>query len=184
DRQVRELIGRYQPDVLWNDIGWPTDRDSLFRLFADYYDSKPEGVVNDRWSETNISSLLMRPWISRRLLDVALEQAFAQNPDALKVITPTAVPHADFTTPEYTQYPDIQAKKWEMTRGIGHSFGYNRNERDADYASSEELLREFIDAVSKNGNLLLNVGPTGDTMAIPSEQTARLADFGAWLRVN
>ncbi len=71
-----------------------------------------------------------------------------------------------------------------MTRGIGHSFGYNRNERDSDYASSEELLREFIDAVSKNGNLLLNVGPTGDTMEIPPEQLSRLTDVGRWLRAN
>jgi alpha-L-fucosidase len=184
DAQVRELVVKYQPDVLWNDIGWPTDRDSLFRLFADYYNSHPDGVVNDRWSETNIASLLMRPWMSRRLVDLAIEQALRQNPDALKVMTPPVIPHSDFTTPEYTQYAEIQSKKWEMTRGIGHSFGYNRNERDSDYASSEELLREFIDAVSKNGNLLLNVGPTGDTMEIPPEQLSRLTDVGRWLRAN
>ena len=60
DAQVRELIARYHPDILWNDISWPTDRDSLFRLFADYYATQPEGVVNDRWSETTLTSLLMR----------------------------------------------------------------------------------------------------------------------------
>ena len=31
-----ELIARYHPDMLWNDIAWPTDKPSLFRLFADY----------------------------------------------------------------------------------------------------------------------------------------------------
>jgi alpha-L-fucosidase len=48
-----------------------------------------------------------------------------------------------------------------MVRGIGNSFGYNRQETDADYASLEqELLPDFLKAVAKNGNLLLNAGPT------------------------
>jgi alpha-L-fucosidase len=38
DAQVRELIDQYRPDILWNDICWPTDQDTLFRLFAYYYD--------------------------------------------------------------------------------------------------------------------------------------------------
>ena len=49
--QVMELIERYQPSVLWNDIGWPEKgRDDLPQLFAHYFHAVPEGVVNDRWS--------------------------------------------------------------------------------------------------------------------------------------
>ena len=47
---VRELIDRYQPSVLWNDIGWPMDG-RLPELFAHYYNSVHDGVVNDRWRE-------------------------------------------------------------------------------------------------------------------------------------
>ena len=46
--QARELIDRYQPSVLWNDIAWPNAED-LPDLFAHYYAVVPDGVVNDRW---------------------------------------------------------------------------------------------------------------------------------------
>ena len=52
--QVRDLIDRYQPDVLWNDIGWPDlGLDDLPGLFADYRAAVPDGVVNDRWDGTH-----------------------------------------------------------------------------------------------------------------------------------
>ena len=184
DRQMRELIARYHPDILWNDISWPTDRASLFRLFADYYATQPQGVVNDRWTETTLTTLVLRLKPARVLFDALMKQAFIAKPDLLDEIAQQQVPQSDFVTPEYTQFKEIHPKKWEMTRGIGHSFGYNRNERDQDYASSETLLSSFIDAVSKNGNMLLNVGPRGEDMQIPPEQLARLAAFGAWLRAN
>gem|GEM_PF-5955147 len=64
--------------------------------------------------------------------------------------------------------------------GIGRSCGYNRNEDASDYLSVEELVAEFVDIVSKNGSLVLNVGPRpGGT--IPPEQTERLRAFGRWL---
>ena len=67
---------------------------------------------------------------------------------------------------------------------MSHSFGYNRRDTDADYEPVESLVHSFIDAVSKNGNLLLNVGPRGADAQIPAEQIARLKGFGAWLKAN
>ena len=69
-----------------------------------------------------------------------MKQAFIAKPNLLDEIAQQPVPHSDFVTPEYTQFKEIHPKKWEMTRGIGHSFGYNRNERDEDYASSGDAL--------------------------------------------
>jgi alpha-L-fucosidase len=91
--------------------------------------------------------------------------------------------HFDFTTPEYASYDEITEPKWEATRGIGYSFGYNRNEDINNYLSVEELVRSFVDIVSKNGNLLLNVGPKADG-TIPKLQQERLMGLGAWLEVN
>ena len=49
--QYMELIDNFKPDILWNDIGYPrAGRDDLWVLFAHYYNSVPEGIVNDRWS--------------------------------------------------------------------------------------------------------------------------------------
>ncbi|MGI5153123.1 alpha-L-fucosidase [Plantactinospora sp. CA-294935] len=49
DAHWRELIDRYRPSVLWNDIGYPPAGDPD-RLVAEYYAAVPDGVVNDRFS--------------------------------------------------------------------------------------------------------------------------------------
>jgi alpha-L-fucosidase len=49
---VRDLIDRYAPSVLWNDIEWPETgkEDGSLLALMDYYREKvPEGIVNDRW---------------------------------------------------------------------------------------------------------------------------------------
>jgi alpha-L-fucosidase len=93
------------------------------------------------------------------------------------------VPHSDFTSPEYAKLDDIAAKKWEECRGLGRSFGYNRAEGEAETISPQELVELLVDIVSKNGNLLLDVGPMADG-TIPPVQVSRLKALGAWLRQN
>jgi len=181
--QVRELIRRYRPDLLWNDILWPTGEKRLFALMADYYNTVPGGVLNDRWSTTGFWHRVLGVRPVRRGFDVLMKQAIKYRPElADAATTQPPVPHSDFTTPEYTQYPDIRAKKWETVRGIGNSFGFNREETDADYASVEgRLLPDLIRAVARNGNLLLNVGPSGGAGIIVPEQLSRLRGIGEWL---
>src|SRR4051812_41365522 len=48
DTHWRELIDRYEPCVLWNDIGYPAAAD-LDALFGDYFARVPDGVVNNRF---------------------------------------------------------------------------------------------------------------------------------------
>ncbi len=182
DAQMRELIDRYQPSVLWNDISWPAPLDDELRLIADYYDAVPEGVVNDRWLPMTPERAALRDPAARRGLDAMLKAHLAGAPS--RGIIPQLPPHCDFRTPEYAAFDDIQEKKWEATRGISHSFGFNRNDAGADYASVETLVHDFVDAMAKNGNLLLNVGPRGTDAQIPAEQLARLEGFGRWLRAN
>ena len=183
--QVRELIDRYEPSVLWNDISWPTRPGPLYRLFADYYRAVPEGVVNDRWVAGSLQRDLLKFPPMRHYVDRKFKAALSKLSDEdSKGIIPPPVPHSDFRTPEYAAFAEIQVKKWEATRGMSHSFGFNRNDSEADYASAETLIHDFIDAVSRNGNLLLNVGPRATDAGIPGEQLRRLKQFGAWLRAN
>jgi alpha-L-fucosidase len=92
-------------------------------------------------------------------------------------------PHFDFRTPEFTVMKDIRAEKWETCRGMGRGFGFNREEQDSDYIQLPELIRLLVDIVSKNGNLLLNVGPKADG-TIPEIQAERLRALGRWLAAN
>ena len=78
---------------------------------------------------------------------------------------------------------DLIERGWEECRGIGASFGYNRNEDISDYQTGESLVHMLIEIVSKGGNLLLNVGPTGDGR-IPVIMQERLRQIGAWLAIN
>ena len=183
DAQVRELIGRYQPSVLWNDISWPEGQDRLNALFEDYYAEVPEGVVNDRWTTPTPTSLMLKFKPLRDAASRRLKARVARSSGEGQGIIPPPVPHSDFRTPEFARFPDIQVKKWEATRGMSLGFGFNREDTDADYTPFETLLADFIDGVAKNGNLLLNVGPEASG-AIPAPQAERLKAFGAWLRAN
>lgn len=157
--QLRELVTSYEPEIVWSDGEWDHTSEAWGseEFLAWLYKDSPVRetvVVNDRWgSETR----------SR---------------------------HGGFYTTEYMIVhdgkgldSDLAMHPWEECRGIGGSFGYNRNERLEHYSTSEELIHLLVNLVSRGGNLLLNVGPTADGR-IPVIMEERLRDMGAWLRVN
>ena len=142
DAHYRELIKRYRPAVLWNDIDYPKSGHPL-QIMAEYYNAVPDGVIDDRFG----------------------------------------VKHSDFTSPEYETLDKISTIKWEECRGLGRSFGYNRAEGNSETIAPDELIYLLVDIVSKNGNLLLDVGPEADG-AIPPVQMSRLDALGSWLHQN
>ncbi|MCL1808078.1 MAG: alpha-L-fucosidase [Oscillospiraceae bacterium] len=52
-----------------------------------------------------------------------------------------------------------------------------------EYKSPEEIIQNLIDVVSKNGVLLLNVGPKADG-TLPEQDAAILREVGKWLKIN
>ena len=82
---------------------------------------------------------------------------------------------------ERGQQDQIVADHWQTDTSISDkSWGYIENDT---FKSSEFLIHQLIDIVSKNGNLLLNFGPKSDG-TIPAEIRERLLEMGAWLKVN
>ena len=70
---------------------------------------------------------------------------------------------------------------WQTDTSIGkRSWSYIEGE---DNKTPEQIIHDLIDIVSKNGNLLLNVGPKADG-TITEEQKSVLREIGAWLKVN
>ena len=155
--QMKDLIMRYEPDLFWTDGEWdhPSETWRSTEFLAWLYNESPvRGQV-----------VVTDRWGSE-----------------------TRGKHGGFFTTEYNLVHDKEMTEgmdhpWEECRGIGTSFGYNRNEYLDNYSSSEELIQILIDKVSKGGNLLLNIGPTADGR-IPVIMQQRLADMGAWLSVN
>ena len=70
---------------------------------------------------------------------------------------------------------------WQTDTSVSiRSWGYIQ---DDEFRTPKSLVTDLIDVVSKNGNLLLNVGPRADG-TIPEEAQAVLLGIGAWLKVN
>ncbi|GAA1570686.1 alpha-L-fucosidase [Kribbella sancticallisti] len=87
----------------------------------------------------------------------------------------------DFVTPEQYQPSGPMGTAWEACQTLNGSWGYDRD--NFDYKSPELLVRMLVDGVSKDGNLLLNVGPTGRGQIDPEAET-RLAAIGEWMRLH
>jgi alpha-L-fucosidase len=179
--QVRDLIERYRPSVLWGDVAWPVGAE-LEALMADYYAAVPDGVVNDRWAI--VPGLEGR---GRRALLAAggraVEALWSRLPDERRRLAFPPSRTYDFRTPEYEIPDTIREEKWELARGVGNSFGLNRNEDPNAILSVVDLVRMLCDVVARNGNLLIGVGPD-EYGRIPDDHAAPLRGLGAWMRDN
>ena len=97
--------------------------------------------------------------------------------------------YKQYDFPENAAVLDIERGKldalrllpWQTDTSVSiHSWGYVNND---EYRTSKSLIDELVDVVSKNGNLLLNVGPKSDG-TIPEQARNILLQIGAWLKVN
>jgi alpha-L-fucosidase len=149
----RELVERYEPSILWSDGGYPEH------------------------AATEADDLFR--WYYERVPDGVVNDRFHEWRDDGRHI------HRDFRTYEFKHdfSNAVQDVKWEATRPIGYSFGYNRQETDRDYVSAADHLRALIDIVARGGNYLLHFGPTA-TGKPPWLQAERLLAMGWWLRRN
>ena len=149
--QVKDLVTRYKPDLLYADGEWDKN-DEYWRsaeLIQWLYNESPckdNVIINDRWFK-----------------------GCRHN-------------HGGFMTTEYGAH-GVDGKLWEEIRGIGTSFGYNKDEGLLDYATGKQLVLMLCDIVSMGGNLCLNVGPRADGK-IPVIQEQRLMEIGSWLDIN
>lgn len=79
------------------------------------------------------------------------------------------------------QLGDIRPLYWQTDTSVSNkSWGYIN---DDTFKSPEFVVHQLIDIVSKNGNLLLNIGPRSDG-TIPEDVQKVLLDVGVWLNVN
>lgn len=152
--QLKDLVVRYEPDIVWPDGEWDHP--------------------GEAWRSPEFLAWLFNESPVRET--VAVNDRWGGDCRGV---------HGGFYTTEYGHQSENvrDDHPWEECRGIGGSFGYNRNETLEDYASATDLIRLLIDTASRGGNLLLNIGPTADGR-IPVIMEQRLAEIGAWLAAN
>jgi len=163
-KPVQDYVGDYELKQLYEII----DRYDPELLWADGQWFRPTGNS---------------PWRSEEPMAHYYNQAKNRTRPKGVVINDRFDTHFDFATYEQRTNPTMDPQKWECCMTIGYSWGYNKHEPDEDYKTSEFLIQLLADVVSKNGNLLLNIGPKPDG-TIPDIMQERLKDIGAWLKVN
>ncbi len=158
-RQVKELLTKYgDVNVLWFDFSYPDkDHPGDGRFGKDHIVYESEKLYR-----------MVRELQPNVIVDDRLDL-----PGAWDVKTPEQWQPRSWYTFEG------QKVTWEACQTFSGSWGYHRDEQS--WRSTDELIRTLIDCVSKGGNLLLNVGPTGrgefDERAIE-----RLRGIGEWMR--
>ena len=108
-----------------------------------------------------------------------LEHFYAERPEGL-INDRFAGAHQDFVTTEYQAGEIPEGQPWENCRGVGLSFGYNQVEDAAQYMTGAQAVRHVVDAVSKGGRVLLNVGPRADG-SLHELQVAALESLGEFM---
>ena len=129
-------------------------------------------------------------WIGQPAFQSSLKQfaAYYYNEAAARQ-QGVVLTYKDHDFPENTAVLDIERGKldalrllpWQTDTSVSiHSWGYVKNDA---YRDAKSLIDELVDVVSKNGNLLLNVGPKSDG-TIPEQARTILLEMGKWLSTN
>lgn len=159
--QVTELLTEYgKIDIMWFDFSYPA---------PDPADAE-KGKGSVQWESEKMIKLVrkLQPDI---IVDNRLDLAGS----------------GDIVTPEqYTPDAEMLDEKgkglvWEGCQTFSGSWGYHRDE--ASWKSAAQCVEMLVNHVSRNGNLLMNVGPTSRG-CLDSRAMERLGDYAEWMKYN
>ncbi len=155
--QLKELVQRYDPGILWFDGEWEktwTHEEGL-KLYDYVRSLKPDILVNNRVDKGR---------------------------QGMKGIHDAKEFAGDFGTPEQ-EIPatGLPGYDWETCMTMNDTWGFKSN--DHNWKSTRTLIQNLVDIASKGGNFLLNIGPKADG-TFPQESIERLAEMGQWMKVN
>ncbi|MGS2761587.1 alpha-L-fucosidase [Sinomicrobium sp. M5D2P9] len=155
--QLKELVDNYDPAILWFDGEWEKEftHEQGLELYQYVRELNPDIIINNR-------------------VDKGRKGMQGMNKDDSDYA-------GDFGTPEQEILDGTSELDWESCMTMNDTWGYKTD--DQNWKSSKELIRNLVDAAAKGGNYLLNIGPDAKGN-IPEASLERLADVGAWMKVN
>ncbi|WP_372631372.1 alpha-L-fucosidase [Cohnella sp.] len=158
--QVRELLTNYgKIDIMWFDFSY-------------------DDMTGEKWRATELVRMIrsIQP-------DIIIDNRLGGD---IRAAEPEEYA-GDFYSPEQIIPPGgiVDANgasiPWEACITLNDNWGYHSGDRE--YKSASQVIRTLVECVSKNGNLLLNVGPDAKG-EITRESLDVLAEVGEWLRLN
>ncbi|MEK3883497.1 alpha-L-fucosidase [Paenibacillus sp. PL2-23] len=164
--QIRELLTNYgKLDIVWFDFSY-------------------DDMNGEKWKAAELMEM-MRSLQPHIIMDNRLEGSGSHS-GSIYTDNPTTYA-GDFASPEQIIPPtgvtgdSGNPIPWEACITLNNNWGYAAADRN--YKSATTIIRKLTECVSKNGNLLLNVGPDAKGR-IPKESLDILAEVGEWMRDN
>ena len=163
--QVKELVTKYgKLDLMWLDFSY-------------------DDLRGEKWKATELVNM-----IRNNQPDILLNNRLDAAADHFGgIMTDNPKPYSgDFACPELLMPPkglkdtSGEAVPWELCASLNESWGYNA--QDNNYKDADLLVKKLTEAVSKGGNLILNVGPYANGRL--SNQTLSIMEkIGQWLEI-
>ena len=155
--QVRELVEKYDPAILWFDGEWIPEytHEQGLEMYNFVRSLKPDIIINNR-------------------VDKGRRGMMGMNDDKMEYA-------GDFGTPEQEILEGTSSFDWESCMTMNDTWGYKSY--DHNWKSTETLVHNLVDIAAKGGNYLLNVGPSAEGL-IPEPSVERLHGIGQWMDVN
>ncbi len=155
--QLKELVERYDPAVLWFDGEW-----------------------EDTWTHEHGKELY--DYVRGLKPDILINNRVDKGRRGMHGMNKEGEWRGDFGTPEQkipaTGMPGVD---WESCMTMNGHWGWNKH--DKNWKSDTDLIRKLVDIASKGGNFLLNIGPKADG-TFPAEAISRLDSIGQWMDVH
>ena len=164
--QVRELCTRYgKLDIMWFDFSYGELR-------------------GEAWRATELVNMV-RGYQPDIIIDNRLEVS-GEGFGSLATDNPSVFA-GDFVSPEQIIPPQgLKSESgrdlvWEACITMNDNWGYCA--KDKNFKPASTIIKKLVECVSKNGNLLLNVGPDARGN-IPEESLEILREIGIWMKKN
>lgn len=151
--QLKELVERYNPEIMWFDGDWTNRKGSP--TLSKWW-TKADGQDLYKYMKSLKPSMLVNERVCRNF----------------KL--------GDFECPEQSIPAVAPARPWETCQTMNGAWGY-RKDYESSYQSYKYMVQELVDVASKNGNYLLNIGPKGDGSMTAGSKKA-LNGIGKWMK--
>ncbi|MDQ0595799.1 alpha-L-fucosidase [Streptomyces canus] len=153
--QLQELLDRYDPALLWFD--------------GDWFGEPSSPTLENWWLQADGVDLYN--WLMARKPNLIVNERVKRDHRL-----------GDYAVAEFGIAGEPMSRPWERCATMNGAWGYNASSENS-YRSLKDIVQELVTVVSRDGNLLLNIGPKGDGSVTVGSQTV-LNGLASWMSAH